>query len=131
MSNIFEEASKKSYRFIAEGGNLSVEDLWKINLNTLDKLAIDLNNQIKSYNEESFIKPKVAHPELDNKFEIVKYIIETRVETKENARKNAELNAEKDKLLSILNAKQDGAKADLPIEELIAMIDKLEIQLKP
>ena len=56
--NNFEKATRLRLRFETSRGNLNVEDLWRLPLAELDKLAIALNKQLKESSEESFIKAK-------------------------------------------------------------------------
>ena len=53
MSNLFEVAARKKYRFDSQKGLLSVEELWDLPLQStksvsLDSIAIALNKEIKA-----------------------------------------------------------------------------------
>jgi len=80
MKNLFEIADRKKYRFPTRKGNASCEDLWDLSLESLDTLAGTIDAQLlsKSYIEKE-IKDK---EELENKLEIIKYIIETKLTEK-------------------------------------------------
>lgn len=94
MSNIFEQATRKQLRFQTQVGELSVEQLWKLPLSaasnkpSLDAIAIDLDEKIKSQKTTSFVKSNVAQTaaQAENKlkFDVVIHVIEV-------------LSAEKDK----------------------------------
>ena len=78
--NIFEIASRKKLRFDSKRGKLTVEELWDLDLESIDAIAVELNNKIKSTETVSFVSPnKSAAGTLDKvKFDIVIHIIETR-----------------------------------------------------
>src|SRR6478735_11977577 len=83
---MFERATREKFRFKLSNGIVSVEDLWDLKLDDprLDQLAISLNKEIKVLTEESFIKTKTKKDEtLNLKFELVKYIINTKLKEKE------------------------------------------------
>ena len=83
---MFERATREKFRFKLSNGIVSVEDLWDLKLDDprLDQLAISLNKEIKELTEESFIKTKTKKDEtLNLKFELVKYIINTKLKEKE------------------------------------------------
>ena len=44
---MYRKASKMKLRFITERGNLSVEDLWGLSLQDLDKVAIALDKELE------------------------------------------------------------------------------------
>ena len=114
---IFEKATRAKLRFRTEKGNLSVEDMWDLNLQQLNRIAKRLNKEIKESSEEDFLEEKSAvDVEAKLQFDIVLYILETKkAETK--ARKEASTKkAEKEKLLSLLAEKQDEAMKGLTEE---------------
>jgi hypothetical protein len=112
-------AARLKYRFNFSKGMISLEDLWDLGFKGLDMVAKNLNKQLKEVDEESFITiPVKANEELQNKFEIVKYIIKTKLAEKE-ARKNAVVNKEqKQQLMGLIQAKKNEALGNLSIEEL-------------
>lgn len=133
MNDIFEKASRLKLRFIGFGGALSVEDLWDLPLqhNTrpnLDDIAKDLNRQVKeAEGETSFVKP--ANNSLSEKlalsFEIVKHVINVKV-TERDARQEATARAEKkQKLLALIDTKQNQELEGKSLEELQKMVNDL------
>ena len=89
IMEMFEKASKQKLRYKVTSGTISTEDLWDLDLDSLDLLAKTLNKAIKDSEEESFIKSKsTANTTLELKFEIVKHVIEVKLQL-EDERKSA------------------------------------------
>lgn len=125
--NLFEVATRQKYRFETSKGLVSAEELWDLNLVSLDIMARFINKQIKESEEESFIKPmnnKDAH--LVNKLELLKHIIGVRLEEKEVSKSRAEKQAQLNTLKEIAARKADEALTAKSLEEIQAMIEKLE-----
>jgi hypothetical protein len=126
--NIFELASRKKIRFNVIGGVFSVEDLWDlpleskvVNKASLDSIYKSLNREIKNTEEESIIvktDETAASSLLKLQFEIVKHIIFVKLEEKETARKAAERKQNNEKILAIIESKQDENLKNMDIDEL-------------
>lgn len=121
-TNIFEAATKGKYRFPFKG-MISVEDLWDLKLQDLDSVFKSLNKQKKQNDEESLLQVKTAEDqELDNKIQIVKYIVKFKqeeIEERLQAKGKKEYNQ---KLLELIERKQNEELAGKSIEELQAML---------
>lgn len=121
-TNIFEVATKEKYRFPFKG-MISVEDLWDLKLQDLDSVFKSLNKQKKQNDEESLLQVKTAEDqELDNKIQIVKYIVKFKqkeIEERLQAKDKKEYNQ---KLLELIERKQNEELAGKSIEELQAML---------
>lgn len=122
--NIFEQASRRKYRFSTAQGLLSADDLWDLPLTStrhvnLNSIAIDLHKQIKDSAEVSFVETKsVTDTDLETKFEIVKYIIEDKksvIARNNEAATTKEHNARIDSLIA---SKKDAALAEMSVEDL-------------
>ena len=128
---MFEKASRMKVRFVTSKGNLTVEDLWDLPLTSpkgpsLDELAIALNRKIKETSEESFVvKKTTANTRLNLMFDIVKHVIETKMEEAEAAQKRAIKKQQKEKLMGILEEKEDAALRSKDPAELRKMLDEL------
>jgi hypothetical protein len=130
MSNLFELATRKQYRFNSQVGALSVEDLWNLPLTStrsasLDAIAKELHSQLK---EEtiSFVTPSVSDNTVaQQKFDIVKYIIDVKVNERNAAKVLAENAAKKQKILSLIAEKQDEKLSEASLEELQALANSL------
>lgn len=125
--NNFEKATRLRLRFETSRGNLNVEDLWRLPLAELDKLAIALNKQLKESSEESFIKAKSKDNKLlELRFDIVKHIIETLLSEDEEKKKAADKRAKREQLLELIAKKKNQELEGKNLEELEAELTKLE-----
>ena len=123
--NIFEYAVENKLRFPYKG-NISTEDLYSLSVSDLDTIYKTLKREAKRNGEESLLATKSNDDvALDTKIEIVKYIVEKKLAQVE-ARKTAAANkAKKDKILSILEEKQDAALKNMSEEDLRKMLETL------
>lgn len=123
---MFKQASKMKLRFATSKGNLSVEDLWDLNLITLDKLAVALDEEISKSPRKSFIAETTPENEVAKlKLDILKDIIKTKMEEKNKKDAEKQRLSEKNKLLEILAKKQNESLENLSIEELQKRIAEL------
>lgn len=122
MSDLFKVAVKKKYRFNFKG-IISVEDLWDLSVEDLDKIYKSLKSQQKNESEESLLQ-KVSKEDkvLDNKIEIIKIIVADKLAAKERAQKAASQRIQNQRILEIMADKQDAALKEKSIEELQAML---------
>jgi len=119
--NLFAEASREKYRFGTAKGLVNTEDLWELKLEDLDKIAKDLSRQIKAGEEESFIKKRTtANTLVNNKFELVKEIINVRLEEAERKLLAKERAAKRAQLIELIGKKEISALEGKSIEELKA-----------
>lgn len=122
ITNIFEAATKEKYRFPFKG-MISVEDLWDLKLQDLDSVFKSLNKQKKQNDEESLLQVKTAEDqELDNKIQIVKYIVKFKQEEIEERLQAKDKKEYNQKLLELIERKQNEELAGKSIEELQAML---------
>ena len=123
--NIFEQATRRAIRFESAKGDLSVEQLWDLPLQSrnqfdLDTVAKTVNRQLNAVTEESFVsvRENPAKETLSLKLELVKHIISVKLQEAEEARNRANKASEKEKLLRLLDEKQNEALRALTPEEL-------------
>lgn len=122
ITNIFEAATKEKYRFPFKG-MISVEDLWDLKLQDLDSVFKSLNKQKKQNDEESLLQVKTAEDqELYNKIQIVKYIVKFKQEEIEERLQAKDKKEYNQKLLELIERKQNEELAGKSIEELQAML---------
>lgn len=126
MLDMFEIATCRKYRF-QFNGSLTVEDLWDLSVESLDKVFKLLNAQRKQTQEESLLASKTKEDEdLMIKIEIVKYIVEVKLAEKEARAKAKEIKEQKQKIMAILDEKKDKALHDMTTEQLEAMLKGME-----
>lgn len=123
---MFETAVRNKMRFPYKG-QISVEDLWDLDVNALDGIFKTLNSKVKVSQEESLLRTRSKESEeLMGQIEIVKYIVSVKLAEAE-ARKNAEANrAKRQQILGILADKQESDLKNKSPEELQAMLAALE-----
>lgn len=123
--NVFEQASRAKIRF-AYKGSLSVEDLWDLSVQELDRIFKCLNAKLKVCKEESLLGPKGSeNTELDIQVAIVRHIVEVKLTEAEERKNHAAKKAQKEKFLSIISEKQDMDLRGKSVEELTKMLDEL------
>lgn len=122
---MFEQAVKNKYRFSSRMGNLSVEDLWDLDVQELDNIYKDLKAEEKQADEESLLTENKEDDVLTDKIAIIKYIVEVKlaeIAERKNAIKRKE---EEQQLLQILAIKKAEELQALPAEEIQKRIDEL------
>lgn len=116
---LFEKASRIKLRFESGKGNLTVEDLWDLSLQQLNKLAKGLHKLIKEDVEEDFLEEKSSEDTiLKLKFDIVLHILNVKKEEQKARKEATTKRAEKERLLGILERKQHEADENLTEEQL-------------
>ena len=124
--NIFEAASRRNLRF-AFGGRISTEDLWVLPLVSLDKIYCDLRKEQKAFEEDSLLSETTKErSNVDLKIEIVTHVVKTLMEEAEARQNRAAARLKKDKILSIIEKKQDEGLESMSVEELQKAMEELE-----
>lgn len=138
MPDIFERATKKKLRFATPTGNLSVEDLWDLPLETpstssrralqtsLNEIAVGLYTELKNAPMVSFVSDKQPeNADVQLRFDIVKHIIEVRKAQQQQAEAAASKREQKAKIMEILSKKKDQDLENKSAEELEALLANL------
>ena len=131
--NLFEIASRKAYRFASLKGELTVEQLWQLPLTSrggtdLDTLAKGIFKDLKATEEESFVSVNTnpRRGDLENKLEIIKHIIKVKQDEAAAATKRQANAQERQKLMELLEKKNDQELEGLSkedIEKKLAALD--------
>jgi len=125
--NIFERAIRKKLRFNATRGLLTSEDLFDLDLKSLDSLAKSVNRAVKANEEESFIEEKTAQASDDElRLEILKHVISAKLAAKDAASKRAANQARVARLKEKLADKEDEALDAKSADEIKKEIAELE-----
>ena len=124
---MFEKAARMKLRFDYRG-QISVEDLWDLPVEVLDKVYSGLRAGQKAFEEESLLKT-VSHERslVDLKIEIVKHIVETKLKETEARKNRAMAKMQKEKIASIIEKKKDEGLASMSVEELQKAMEELEV----
>ena len=132
MTNIFEQASRKALRFQTIKGELTVEQLWQLNLDkgevNLYQLATELVADVNSkpQKELSFFKKKTNKNELaELKFAIIEHIVITKVSEIEENESAAVRKSEIDEIDRLISQKEAESKASMSLEDLKKLKAKL------
>lgn len=120
-------ASKKKLRFATPKGNLSTEDLWDLTLEQLDKLCVNLSEQLEKNETKSFLKT-VNKDQGDKKLkhDIAMTILSKRVEEAEMAATRSARLQEKAKIERLIERKEEAELESMSIEDLKARAKELE-----
>ena len=130
--SIFEKAARTKLRFDTPKGLVTVEDLFSLPLKTttnsgmsLNDLAVKANQVIKASGDEDFVEGSSGSPNPADKlrFDILLRVIEIKVAENKAKQESAAKAERKQKILEIINEKQDAGLKDLSLEQLQAMID--------
>lgn len=131
--NLFEIATRKKLRFASLKGELSVEQLWELQLTSrggvdLDTLAKAINKELKDQAEESFVTTSTnpKRGELEIKLEILKHIIKVKQDEAAAATKRVATQQERRKLEDLLARKDEQALEGLTTEEIRAKLAALD-----
>ena len=121
-TNLFEKATVGKYRYQFKG-IITTEDLFDLSINQLDFIFKTLNSELKQSSEESLLQVKTSgDEELETKIAIIKYIVNQKVETQKAKAEEVQNREKREKILAIIESKQDEALQNLSVEELQKLI---------
>jgi hypothetical protein len=132
--NLFEAGIRAKLRFSSPQGVLTVEDLLDLPLTStanranLDDIAKDLHAQIQASNDKvvSFVKPSPKKSDYTQlKFDLVMLILNEKMAARDAAEIAAEKAAKKQKLMALIDQKQNDALAGQSVEELQKLLADL------
>lgn len=125
VKNIFKYAAKHALRFPYKG-MISVEDLFDLNTEELNAIYKTLKKQQKTDAGESLIEDKTNEDtQLEVKIAIVTEIFNDKQAASDRAKKAAMRKTQTQKILDIMNQKQNEALSNMTVEELQAQLDAL------
>ena len=132
MSNMFEIASRKKIRFDTPRGQLCADDLWDLPLTStrnalnLDDIARGLHKQLNNGENVSFVHgTNMSDSLIQFKFDMVRYIIDTRMEENKIRSESQARATKKQALLAIMAERQADDIRNLSTDDLQKMIDEL------
>lgn len=122
---MFEVATRNKTRFPFKG-LISAEDLWDLSVSNLDLIFKLLNSRLKQASEESLLDEKTdVDAELELQIEIIKHIVGIKLEESAAKAKAKEQKEKKQKIMEIIESKQDSELLGKSVEELKLMLDEL------
>jgi hypothetical protein len=127
-NDLFILASRKKYRFPSDKGDLTTEQLWDVPLTSrngysVDNIAISVNRELRSLQEESFVQNR-SNPrrsELQNMLDILKEVIAIRQAESEQATELARKQSQKKVIQEAIERKRQQNLESMSLEELEAM----------
>ena len=125
-NDMFIQASRDKFRFESAKGSLTTEDLWDLNLTSLDAVAIALDEKIQKLGRKSFVEKRTTSTsELSTKLEIVKFVIETKQAEAEERKLKAEKASQKEFLKTLLERKKMAQLEGLSVEDIQKQLEQL------
>lgn len=118
MEMMFENAVRNKYRWYTKKGNVSVEDLWDMNINDLNDIYKELRIEYKNSFEESLLVEAKPNKELESKIEIIKHIVNIKIAEKNAKAVEAEKKQKAKMIDDILAKKEISGLESMSIEEL-------------
>ena len=126
MEKLFENATRGKYRFSFRG-SITVEDLWDLSPQNLDTIYKALTKELKQSQEESLLVKKTeVDAVLDDKINLVKYIVLTKLKEEDQRNKEREFKEKQQKILGLIADKQDNELQSKSIDELKDMLESLK-----
>lgn len=126
---MFEKATRNKLRFATSKGQVSVEELWDMSLDSLDTMAVALDTQMQQ-TTKSFVKAKsTANTLLETQLDILKHIINVKIQERDLAKTRAENKAKLERLKEIQARKLDAEIESTSLEDLGALIASLEASI--
>lgn len=131
---MFKEATRLKLRFPSNRGELTVEQLWDLSLNSLKNIVKSMYNTKKKFtkmdDELSFLEGVEDSEEqklAELRYNIVKDIYTTKANENKEALSTAEKKAKKQQLLEIMQRKREQKFENMSEEELQKEIDSLGV----
>jgi hypothetical protein len=129
--NIFEQATRQAFRFETSKGHLTVEDLWNLPLTSntgranLDDIAKGLQAKLTSTALSFVTDTTPVNKVYQAQFDIVLHIINTKLAEAKAAEQYRQTREKKQKIMAIIEQKQDAALSSASLEDLEAMLNSL------
>lgn len=128
--NMFELGTRMNLVFQTVKGTCSISDLWKLPLETLDKIAVSLNKELKESETVSFLETTTKKSTVTQlKFDIVRYIMDKRLTEKAVAEESSKIKKEMSRLSSLIQEKSMEEDRQKPIAELQKKFQALQEQV--
>lgn len=126
MEKIFEMGLRNKFRFEYKG-LITMEDLWDLKIEQLDSIYKNLSTKLNKANEESLLNSKTKEQQvIEMKREIVKYIFDVKMKEIEDKKSLIAKKEQKQKLMQLIDEKENEALKDKSVDELKKMLEDLE-----
>lgn len=119
-------ALRKKFRFASGKGLLTAEDLFDLNLEALDTIAVGLDEKITKAGRKSFVAKRApSTTEAQTQLDVVKFVIETKQAEDEEKKARVEKAGQKEFLTGLLQKKKMQNLENLSAEEIEKQIASL------
>lgn len=126
MEKLFEMGLRNKFRFEYKG-LITIEDLWDLRIEQLDEIYMNLSNKLDKKNKERLLQNKTKEQQvIEAKMEIVKYIFDAKIVEIENRKSLIAKKEQKQKLMQLIDEKENEALKGKSVDELKKMLDDLE-----
>lgn len=125
MSDIYKQGTRDGVRFQSEKGDLTIEQLWTLNPKQLDKIAVDLEDEIGKTKRKTFLETTPSTSKNELKLKIVLDILETKVKENKEALEVRDKKEKIENLQALIQAKKEENQKSKTIEELEAELEDL------
>ena len=124
--NVFAKATKSKFRYPSGRGPCNTEGLWDLSLTQLDGIYRDLRSQVR-VTEDSLLAPTETSADkvLSSKIEVVKAVVTQKQTWATAAEKAAETKQRKQRLLSLIDTKENEKDAGKSLKKLREELAKL------
>lgn len=128
MKNMFEIATREKYRY-QHGGVIGTEDLYDLSLESLDQIFKKLNKKLRESEEEGLLEEKSkSDTKIENKIEIIKYIVKYKKDRINAVEQSIVLRQEEQELIELLNKKNKASREEMTEEEINARLAEIKAQ---
>lgn len=122
---MYKKAAQLGLRIPTAKGNLSVEQLFTLNLSELNVTAVALNEKIEKLPSKSFLETSKKEDEvLKLQFDIALDVLNTKKALQEELLLRKTKKAKNEKILALMAEKEDSNLKNLSLEELKAMLEE-------
>lgn len=115
---MFEKAARKKLRIESHVGRITVEDLFDLSLQNLDKIAIAYQKKTEQQTVSFITDKKTPDSEDALAFAIVKRIIDIKIEERDKRLAEQQNRLRREQILNALDAKKSESLQNMSVEEL-------------
>lgn len=122
---MFAKATRSKLRWSTTRGLLSVEDLWDLNLTSLNNIAKGLKKELKAEAEEDFLDEKSEEDTITKlKFDVVLEILNIKKAENKSAAEASEIKAHNQMIMGLIVEKEQQDLKSKSVDELKALLKK-------
>jgi hypothetical protein len=125
-TNLFKKATKEAWKFATPKGQLTVIGLWALTLEQLDKVAVQLFDEAQSKKVSFLKKTTTEGKHSQEKLDLVLEIIDTKQDEIAKQMRAKEIKEEKQRLLALLEKKEQEELEGLSKEEILKMLNSID-----